>query len=86
MGLVLQRLEEVKDESQRSRFLAAARRGHADMARLVNNLLSAARLDAGSQRYRFDTIAVSNKKVKVRKKLWIRNKLFPCRQTGGISF
>lgn len=51
MGLSLQRLEDVKDETRRGRFLSAARRGHADMSRLVGNLLSVARLDAGSQQY-----------------------------------
>lgn len=51
MGLALQRLEDVRDEAQRARFLSAVRRSQGDMARLVGNLLSVARLDAGSQRY-----------------------------------
>lgn len=58
MGLALQRLEDVRDEQQRARFLAAARRSQGDMARLVGNLLSAARLDAGSQRYRITPLPV----------------------------
>lgn len=58
MGLALQRLEDAKDETQRGRFLSAARRGHTDMARLVGNLLSIARLDAGSQRYKLVPLSV----------------------------
>lgn len=58
MGLALQRLEDVKDEKQRSRFLSAALKNHADMARLVGNLLAAARLETGNQRYRITPLPV----------------------------
>lgn len=56
MGLALQRLVDVKDEKQRGRFLSAALKNHSDMARLVGNLLSVARLETGSQRYRIAPI------------------------------
>lgn len=52
MGLSLQRLADGKDEKQRGRFLSAALKNHTDMARQVGNLLSVARLETGSQRYR----------------------------------
>lgn len=60
MGLALQRLEEVSDEGLRTQFLSAARRGHADMARLLGNLLSAARLDENIQRYRLTSISIED--------------------------
>lgn len=58
MGLALQRLADGKDEKQRVRFLSAALKNHADMARLVGNLLSVARLETGSQRYRIAPLPV----------------------------
>ena len=58
MGLALQRLADVKDEARRGSFLSAALRGYADMARLVGNLLSVARLDAGNQRYNLISLPV----------------------------
>lgn len=58
MGVALQRLADVKDEARRERFLSAALKNHADMARQVGNLLSAARLEAGSVRYRMSALPV----------------------------
>lgn len=60
MGLTLQRLEEVHGEQERARFLSAARRSQGDMARQVGNLLSVARLDAGSQQYKIAPLPVEN--------------------------
>nr|WP_308624680.1 sensor histidine kinase [uncultured Eisenbergiella sp.] len=68
MGLALQRLEDVRDETQRARFLSTARRSQGDMARLVGNLLSVARLDAGSQRYHIAPLPVEELCVKVQEK------------------
>lgn len=58
MGLALQRLEDVRGEQERARFLSAARRSQGDMARQVGNLLSVARLDAGSQQYKIEPLPV----------------------------
>lgn len=68
MGLALQRLAEVKDENQRGRFVSAALKNHADMARLVGNLLSVARLETGSQRYRIAPLPVEKLCVKIQEK------------------
>lgn len=68
MGLALERLEDVKDEARRGRFLAAARRSQGDMARLVGNLLSVARLDAGSQQYHIAPLLVEGLLVKIQDK------------------
>lgn len=58
MGLALQRLADVKDENQRNRFVSAALKNYTDMARLVGNLLSVARLDMGKQQYHFTALPV----------------------------
>lgn len=68
MGLALQRLAEVKDENQRGRFVSAALQNHADMARLVGNLLSVARLETGSLRYRIAPLPVEKLCVKIQEK------------------
>ena len=68
MGLALERLKDVKDEARRGHFLAAARRSQGDMARLVGNLLSVARLDAGSQRYHIAPLPVERLLVKIQDK------------------
>lgn len=68
MGLALQRLTEVRDEDQRSRFVSAALKNHADMARLVGNLLSVARLETGSQRYRIAPLPVEKLCVSIQNK------------------
>ena len=58
MGLALQRLKDGKDTDRRDRFLSAAIKNQEDMARLVGNLLSVARLESGSQRYRLVPLPV----------------------------
>lgn len=68
MGLALQRLAEVKDENQRGRFVSAALTNHADMARLVGNLLSVARLETGGLRYRIAPLPVEKLCVKIQEK------------------
>lgn len=68
MGLALQRLAEVKDEKQRSRFLSAALNNQEDMARLVGNLLSVARLETGSLHYRIVPLSVEKLCVKLQEK------------------
>lgn len=68
MGLALQRLVDVKDEDQRRRFLSAAQKNHADMARLVSNLLSAARLETGSQHYRLAPLSAAKLCTKIQDK------------------
>lgn len=68
MGLALQRLAEVKDENQRGRFVSAALKNQADMARLVGNLLSVARLETGSLRYRIAPLPMEKLCVKIQKK------------------
>lgn len=68
MGLALQRLEDVRDEARRARFLSTARRSQGDMARLVGNMLSVARLDSGSQRYQIAPLPVEELCVKIQEK------------------
>lgn len=68
MGLAIQRLADIKDETQRSRFLSAALKNHADMARLVGNLLSVARLETGSLHYRVAPLPVEKLCVNIQNK------------------
>lgn len=57
MGLALERLQDVDDPIDRRRFLAAARRGQAELSRLVANLLAVSRLDDGSWRVRLQPLS-----------------------------
>lgn len=68
MGLALQRLAEVRSEEERSGFLSAAQRSQGDMARLMVNLLSAARLDAGNRRYQATPVSAERLCAKIQVK------------------